>query len=174
MRAHRADTMSASTPGLGAGPPRVVDDVARRSLLNWLLGTSVGAMIISILYPVARFLNPPEVKTAATNEADAGLANDPEFVDKGYKIVRFGSEPVIVIRVSETSFRAFSAVCTHLACIVEFGKRQQQIVCNCHNGQFNLEGQVVGGPPPRPLTPFAVHLVAQSGGAASRVIVSRA
>jgi Rieske Fe-S protein len=47
-------------------------------------------------------------------------------------------------------------------------------VCNCHNGQFNIEGQVVGGPPPRPLTPFGVHLVAQSGGGAPRVIVARA
>lgn len=151
-----------------------VDGMGRRRLLNWFLGTSLGALLAAILYPVARFLNPPEVETVATNEADAGGANDPEFLEKGYKIVRFGSEPVIVVRVAEADFRAFSAVCTHLACIVEYSKSKQQIGCNCHNGQFNLQGQVVGGPPPRPLAPFAVHLVAQGGGGAPRVIVSRA
>lgn len=157
----------------GTEAPDGVQDVGRRRLLDWFLGTSFGALLAAILYPVGRFLNPPEVETAATNEADAGPANDPEFVEKGYKIVRFGAEPVIVIRASETDFRAFSAVCTHLACIVEYSKRKQQIACNCHNGEFNLQGEVVGGPPPRPLAPFAVHLVAQSGGV-PRVIVSRA
>jgi cytochrome b6-f complex iron-sulfur subunit len=152
-----------------------VDDrgVSRRRLLTWFLGTSFGALVAAIAYPVARFLNPPQEETAATNEADAGAASDPEFLEKGYKIVRFGSEPVIVVRTSETEFRAFSAVCTHLACIVEYSRARQQITCNCHNAQFNLQGQVVGGPPPRPLAPFAVHLVAPPG-STPRVIVSRA
>ena len=146
---------------------------SRRRLLNWLLGTSFGAVLAAVVYPVARFLNPPELETAATNEVDAGTANDPAFVANGYKIVRFGSEAVIVVRVSETDFRAFSAVCTHLACIVEYRKANQLIHCNCHNGEFNLQGQVVGGPPPKPLPPFRVHLVAGAGGA-QQVIVSRA
>ena len=98
--------------------------------------------------------------------------NDPAFVAKGYKIVRFGSEPVIVVRVSEMDFRAFSAVCTHLACIVEYRKANQVIACNCHNGQFNLQGQVMSGPPPKPLPPFSVHIVAGAGGS-QQVIVSR-
>ncbi len=150
-----------------------LENAGRRQMLNWFLGTSLGALLAAVLYPVARFLNPPEVETAATNEADAGIVSDPEFVEKGYKIVRFGNEPVIVIRASESDFRAFSAVCTHLACIVEYSKSTQHIECNCHNGKFNLQGQVAGGPPPRPLAPFKVHLVVQGGGA-PRVIVSRA
>jgi cytochrome b6-f complex iron-sulfur subunit len=146
--------------------------LSRRRLLNWFLGSSFGALLASIVYPVARFLNPPEVETASTNEVDAGAINDPEFVEKGYKIIRFGSEPVLVVRVSDADFRAFSAVCTHLACIVEYRKVSQVIHCNCHNAQFNLQGQVVGGPPPKPLPPFSVHLVA-GGGGSQQVIVSR-
>ena len=152
--------------------PRDVPDPARRRLISWFVGTSLGALVVSIAYPVLRFLNPPEVETASTNEVDAGATNDPEFVAKGYKIVRFGAEPVIVVRVSDVDFRAFSAVCTHLACIVEYGKANQTIHCNCHNAQFNLHGQVVGGPPPKPLPPFNVHLVAGAGGS-RQVIVSR-
>jgi cytochrome b6-f complex iron-sulfur subunit len=164
--------MSELAHDAGGGPPEDLDGVGRRRVLNWLLGTSFGALLAAVLYPVARFLNPPEIETAATNEADAGMANDPEFLQKGFKIVQFGAEPVIVIRVSETEFRAFSAVCTHLACIVEYSKPRQHIECNCHNGKFNLQGQVAGGPPPRPLAPFSVHLVAQGGGT-PRVIVAR-
>jgi len=152
--------------------PDALPDPGRRRLLNWFLGTSLGALLASVVYPVARFLTPPEVETASTNEVDAGATNDAEFVAKGYKIVRFGSEPVIVVRVSEADFRAFSAVCTHLACIVEYRKANQVIHCNCHNAQFNLQGQVVGGPPPKPLPPFSVHLVAGAGGS-QQVIVSR-
>lgn len=152
--------------------PGAMPDPGRRRVLNWFLGTSLGALVASMLYPVARFLTPPETETAATNQVDAGTANDPEFAAKGYKIVRFGAEPVIVVRVGETDFRAFSAVCTHLACIVEYRKANQIIQCNCHNGQFNLQGQVVGGPPPKPLPPFGVHIIAGTDGS-PHVIVSR-
>ena len=155
----------------GVLPPSPEPGLSRRRLLNWFLGTSFGALLSVIIYPVARFLSPPEVETAAANEADAGVASDPEFIEKGYKIVQFGNDPVVVIRVSEADFRAFSAVCTHLACIVEYSKSRQQIGCNCHNGHFNLQGQVVGGPPPKPLAAFGVHLVAQPG-SAPHVIVS--
>lgn len=155
-------------------PPRPErGELGRRRLLGWFLGTSLGALLAAVVYPVVRFLNPPEEKAAATDEADAGGVGDPEFLEKGYRIVRFGNEPVIVLRISDTEFHAFSAVCTHLACIVEYDRARRQIACNCHNGQFDLQGQVVGGPPPRPLARFTVHLVAPPGGA-TRVIVSRA
>jgi cytochrome b6-f complex iron-sulfur subunit len=147
-------------------------DAGRRRLLNWFLGSSVGALLAAAIYPVLRFVSPPRVDRASTTEVDVGPLNDPRFVDNGYKIVQFGADPVIVIRVSETDFRAFSAVCTHLACIIGYRKTRQDIWCNCHNGQFDLTGQVVSGPPPRPLERFQVHLV-PAAGAPARVIVSR-
>jgi cytochrome b6-f complex iron-sulfur subunit len=160
-------------PRTSQGPRPKGSELDRRRLLGWFLGTSFGALLAAIAYPVVRFLNPPEEEAAATNEADAGGVGDPEFLEKGYRIVRFGSEPVIVLKVSDTEFHAFSAVCTHLACIVEYDRSRRQILCNCHNGQFDLQGQVVGGPPPRPLARFAVHLVAPPG-SAPHVIVTRA
>ncbi len=151
----------------------VIRDSSRRRFLNWFLGSSLGALVAAVLYPVARFLNPPPEATVVTNEVDAGEINDPQFVDQGFKIVRFGSQPVIVVRVAESDFRAFSGVCTHLACIVEYRKAPHVIWCNCHNGQYNLQGQVVGGPPPKPLMPYNVHLVAQGAGRPAKVVVSK-
>ncbi len=139
-----------------------------------LLGTSLGGLVAATLYPVARFLSPPEVPEATTNEVDAGPADDPAFADKGFKIVRFGGEPVIVVRVADDDYRAYSATCTHLDCIVQYRKDRQLIWCYCHNGAYDLNGRNVAGPPPRPLTPFVVHLVDRGDAGGKKLIVARA
>ncbi|HEX6202653.1 MAG TPA: ubiquinol-cytochrome c reductase iron-sulfur subunit [Thermoanaerobaculia bacterium] len=142
----------------------------RRRILNWFLGTSVGALTASAAYPVARFVSPPEVPESTANEVDAGPVNDPELLEKGFKIVRFGQEPVIVLAVAEGEYRAFAATCTHLDCIVEYRQAQQVIWCNCHDGVYDLHGRNVAGPPPRPLQPYQVHVVARGSQPASLVI----
>jgi cytochrome b6-f complex iron-sulfur subunit len=146
----------------------------RRRFINWFLGTSVGALAASIVFPILRFLSPPEVAEAATAEVEAGAVNDPDYLDKGFKIVPFGTEPVIVIRVSDTDFRALGATCTHLDCIVEYRPELQIIWCNCHNGRYDLTGRNIGGPPPKPLPPYAVHIVQRRPGQPGTVVVSKA
>jgi Rieske Fe-S protein len=154
-----------------ASPPSLRDPLRRR-LLDWFLGSSALALLGSIVYPIARFVSPPRVPEATTDQVEAGALNDPALVANGYKIIRFGSEPVILVRLSDTDVRAFSATCTHLACIVEFRKEKRDIYCNCHGGEYNLQGRNIAGPPPRPLTSFKVDLVAKSGGARA-IVVSR-
>jgi len=145
----------------------------RRGFLNWFLTTSVGALAASIAYPILRFVSPPEMPEAGTNQVEAGFTNDPDLLDKGFKIVRFGNEPVIVVRVDEGDIRAFSGTCTHLDCIVEYRRDKRRIWCNCHNGQYNLQGRQVAGPPPRPLEPFRVDLVARGSGQPRQIVISR-
>jgi Rieske Fe-S protein len=149
-------------------------DPMRRRLLNWFLGTSVVALLAAIVYPILRFISPPSIPEAQTDQVEAGPTNDPQLVADGYKIIRFGTEPVIVIKLSDTDVRAFSATCTHLACIVEFRRGKRDIYCNCHGGEYNLAGRNVAGPPPKPLTAFKVDLVAKSGATVKTVVVSRA
>ncbi len=146
----------------------------RRGFINWFLGTSVGALAASIMFPVFRFLSPPDVPEATTNQVEAGPANEAIFLANGFKIVRFGQEPVIVVKVAEGDFRAFSATCTHLDCIVTYQQDRSRIFCNCHNGVFDLNGRNVAGPPPKPLEQFTVNLVPQGRGQAPLVVVSRA
>jgi len=146
---------------------------SRRSFLNWFLTTSVGALAASIAYPILRFVSPPEMPDAGTNQVEAGFTNDADLLDKGFKIVRFGNEPVIVVRVDEGDIRAFSGTCTHLDCIVEYRRDKRRIWCNCHNGQYHLHGRQVAGPPPRPLEPFRVDLVARGSGQPRQIVISR-
>jgi cytochrome b6-f complex iron-sulfur subunit len=145
----------------------------RRRFINWLLGTSFGALIASVVYPIIRFISPPRIPEPSTAQIEAGDTNDPVLLQKGFKIVRFGADPVIVIRVAENDFRALTATCTHLDCIVGYQKDQNRIWCNCHGGAYDLNGRNIGGPPPRPLTPLKVHLVAKGGGS-SVIVVSKA
>jgi Rieske Fe-S protein len=148
--------------------------LSRRSLLDWMLGTSAGALFLSIGYPVVRYLSPPRVPEATTRQVEAGAVNDPEFSQRGFKIVRFGAEPVILIRVAEDDFRAFSATCTHLACIVEYQLTERRIWCNCHGGHYDLTGRNVAGPPPRPLERYEVNRVVRGPGQPDALVVTRA
>ena len=128
----------------------------RRTLLRWLLGGGFTASVLSFLYPAVKFMNPPTVPEASTNEVSAGKVQD--LKPNSGKIVKFGSRPALLIRVSETEWRAYSAICTHLNCTVQFQDSTRQIWCACHNGFYDLNGKVVSGPPPRPLEEYAVHI----------------
>ena len=128
----------------------------RRTLLRWLLGGGFTASVVSFLYPAVKFMDPPTVPEASTNEVSAGKVQD--LKPNSGKIVKFGSRPALLIRVNETEWRAYSAICTHLNCTVQFQDSTRQIWCACHNGFYDLNGKVVSGPPPRPLEEFAVHI----------------
>ncbi len=63
--------------------------------------------------------------------------------------------PDILIRESDGSLKAFSAICTHAGCTV--GYDGSEIYCPCHGGTYSAEtGEVTGGPPPAPLSPKEV------------------
>jgi Rieske Fe-S protein len=124
-------------------------------VLNWLLGLWGGGVLGSIFYPIARYLSPPEIPEATAPSASAGSART--LAANSGRIVPFGSRPAIVIRTSSGELRAFSALCTHLDCTVQYRPDLQRIWCACHNGQYDLNGRNVAGPPPKPLEAFDVN-----------------
>ena len=128
----------------------------RRTLLSWLLGGGALASMASFLYPVIRFLNPPLITEATVNEVSGGKVQD--LKPNSGKIVRFGNKPALLVRIDDTEWKAFSAVCTHLNCTVQYQEGRREIWCACHNGTYDLEGRVVSGPPPKPLEEMAVKI----------------
>jgi cytochrome b6-f complex iron-sulfur subunit len=129
----------------------------RRQFTNLLLGGGLIGWLGSVLYPVISFLRPPEIPEANVQSVKAGLAS--EFEVNTGQILKFGRKPVILIRMETGEFRAFSATCTHLECIVQYRGDLKEIWCACHNGLYDLKGRNVSGPPPRPLEEFAVNVV---------------
>jgi Rieske Fe-S protein len=142
-------------PGSGR-PPRSDFDSGRRGVLSWLLGGGVAASLASFFYPVARFLDPPEVTEVAVDQVDAGKVTD--LTPNSGKIVKFGNKPALLVRVSDTEWKAFSAVCTHLNCTVQYRAARNDIWCACHGGTYDLNGRVASGPPPKPLEEFVVQV----------------
>ena len=128
--------------------------IARRRFLDYLTGTAFAALAGSIFYPIANFLVPPKVKEVAQGSIFAGKA--PELAPNSGKIFAFAGKPAIVVRTPAGEVRAFTAICTHLACTVQYRTDLEHIWCACHNGHYDLHGQVIAGPPPRPLEEYKV------------------
>ena len=140
------------TNGTNLSPP---PDNTRRRFLDILLGSSAFATLGAIVYPIIRFMTPPQVIESSENSVIA--AKLAEVPPNSGKIFKFGNKPGILVRTATGEFKAFSAVCTHLECIVQYRSETKQIWCACHNGQYNLSGKNIGGPPPRPLEEFKVN-----------------
>jgi Rieske Fe-S protein len=128
----------------------------RRNFIKGLLTVFSAGLLGTIVYPVIRFISPPKVPEASTNRVKAGTVQ--ELEKKGWKVFPFGSTPAIIIRTDEGELRAFSALCTHLDCTVQYRKDLRRIWCPCHNGFYDLNGINVAGPPPRPLTKYVVNV----------------
>ncbi len=128
--------------------------MTRRSflqLLTTLLGlTTLGAFI----YPLVRFFLPVEsaarVKSVEIpkNDVPVGTAKD----------LMIGTTPAIIVNARDKGFLVFSRVCTHLGCLVKYDPERQVFICPCHAGTFDLEGNVISGPPPKPLPKISVRV----------------
>ena len=131
--------------------------IDRRGFLNTLLSLGGIGGLIAIFYPVLSFLDPPKRAEAKVNSVKAGLNAD--FPENSYKIIKFGRKPVILIKTGKDKYKALSASCTHLDCIVQYKEDTKQIWCACHNGLYDLNGRNISGPPPKPLEEFEVKLL---------------
>jgi cytochrome b6-f complex iron-sulfur subunit len=145
-------------------------DFDRRTFLDALLTVGFVSTAAAMAYPVSRFLVPPQSGEAATSTVVAAKVT--ALKPNTGLIFPFGSKPAIVVRTTDGELRAFSAVCTHLECTVQFKADTSQIWCACHNGLYDLAGHVVSGPPPRNLEQYVVNIRGESGD--EDVVVSRA
>lgn len=136
-------------------PTRDAEVLPRRRFLKGLLGFSILSTIAMVLAPVASFLMPRKTTVASGGRVLVGTTTtlDPS---RG-KVVALGSKPVIVVS-GPTGIKAFSAVCTHLGCIVGYDSNQSpDIVSPCHDGHFStVDGRVISGHPPAPLKEYQV------------------
>jgi cytochrome b6-f complex iron-sulfur subunit len=130
----------------------------RRSFLNYCLGATMLAFGGLTAYTVGRYLFPPGAFSAeASGEAvKISLADLPVGAARN---IRYRGSATVVIRTGERNFHALSAACTHLGCIVKWDSGKGLLVCPCHAAIFDVSGNVISGPAPRPLASYPVQLV---------------
>jgi cytochrome b6-f complex iron-sulfur subunit len=104
---------------------------------------------------VWRYLIPPASAEPATQSVVAAQAS--QLKPNSGMVFKFGSKPGLLVRTADGELYAFNAVCTHLECTVQYKADTSTIWCACHNGMYDLQGNVISGPPPRPLERLVVN-----------------
>ena len=126
--------------------------ISRRKFMNYA-GVSFLAALVA---PVVAFFYPKNLESVPSEPV---LVGPPEELPVGTsKTIPFGRDPALVINTSE-GLRAYSAVCTHFACLVKYDAENDEIACPCHEGYFDsLDGSVKSGPPPRALDTYSAYI----------------
>jgi cytochrome b6-f complex iron-sulfur subunit len=132
---------------------------SRRGVLEWLLGGVLVVTGATFVGPLLSYLGPQKKKKGSDTLVGADgrpiaydrLTKEPVLTGLGVD-----GEPTIVVRYAGET-RAFSAVCTHLGCLVKWEAAKSQFLCPCHMGHFDANGINVSGPPPSPLKRFRVY-----------------
>jgi len=153
-----ASPSPAAQPEAPAPEPSPAGPVSgRRRILRWLGGLAIFSTAAMVLTPIIGFLIP--TSSASSGNGGKVLVGTTDDIPPGAgKVVAMGSKPAIVVNTDQ-GVKAYSAICTHLGCVVAWNDLSSQIVCPCHGGQFNPStGAVVGGPPPTPLPPLTVSV----------------
>ncbi len=128
--------------------------VLRRRIVDGILKGGALALAGAVMYPIVRFSRPPKRKE--TMDANVLAATVGELQPNSGKVFRYGTRPGLLIMTPAGEYRAFTAVCPHLNCTVQYREDRSQIWCACHNGFFDLTGKVISGPPPKGLEEFQV------------------
>ncbi len=122
---------------------------SRRNFLQYVgwgatLGTLGGFTAVS-----ARFMFPNILYEPAKSYKIGRPQDYPEGVtflpDKQIFLVHYGK-----------SYKALSAVCTHLGCTPNWVEERRRFECPCHGSIFDEKGVVIAGPAPRPLPWYLV------------------
>lgn len=134
-----------------------MSDITRRDFLKLLKGAGAALGIGAIAAPVAAYFYPTELLEMPAEpvlvcpEADLPVGQA--------KMVGFGRYPAIVVNTPE-GLKAYSAVCTHFACLVKWNPDTARLECPCHDGFFDVaDGSVIAGPPPKPLLALVAEVV---------------
>ena len=140
--------------------------LSRRDFIKMTTAT-VGAIIgAAIGLPAIDYLIDPALKSSSTDaciplgKLDAFEIGKPTLATFNRSTVNgweksVNSYGVFVLRTSDTETLVLSNKCTHLGCHVNWNTDKQEFICPCHDAQFGINGEVLGGPPPRPLDRFS-------------------
>ena len=147
----------------------MADDVSPRTLLSSMVVAVGGLSAASFGIPAAAYVVAPTCKSELEDvwvpigsTRQIALGTPTLFkaqIDRTTGWVTQTEETgVYVYTDNGRDYVALSNVCTHLGCRVRWVDKQQAFFCPCHNGVFSKTGQVLDGPPPKPLESFDVRV----------------
>ncbi len=135
--------------------PSGLSQPTRRGFLDWLIALCSMATGLAMTIPGAMYLW-PAARGGGSELAEVVGAAD--MAPGQSKTIQAAGKAVIIVR-DRNGFRAYSAICTHLGCLVTWEGAKEEFLCPCHAAVFDKRGQVVSGPPPSPLPAYDVKEV---------------
>jgi cytochrome b6-f complex iron-sulfur subunit len=127
----------------------------RRRFLKIILAFLGSITFFSFAYSLGKFL----ASIPAARASDKKLVISKSDIPSGEaRNIIYGNIPVVVINLPDKGFIAFSRVCTHLGCLVNYNERKHAFLCPCHAGVFDIEGNVVSGPPPKAMNAIPLRI----------------
>jgi Rieske Fe-S protein len=134
-----------------------MNEINRREFLKIVNRVLAATGLLAVAGPVVAYFYPPKLEEIPSEPVL--VCPEDELPVGESTTVRFGRYPAIVLNTTE-GLKAYSAVCTHFACIVKWNPELGQIVCPCHEGYFDpIDGHVISGPPPTPLALLKTEVV---------------
>lgn len=145
------------------------DQINRRSFLSKAILTIGGIISAALGIPTVAYILGPALQDAKTqNWTRLGAVNKVELGTPTLFKVKIERQTgwiveeeklsVYVLTDNGRDFVAMSNICTHLACRVRWISDREQFFCPCHDGVFDKEGNVISGPPPRPLDRYEIKV----------------
>ena len=122
----------------------------------------VGIIIAAVVVVVGGYFVSPvwTTKTTAT-QVDVAKASDIPVgtptqvtysnIERDGWITKKVSHTAWIVTQDGQTFTAFDPHCTHLGCPYYWNAGENCFVCPCHGGEFDINGNVIAGPPPRAL-----------------------
>jgi menaquinol-cytochrome c reductase iron-sulfur subunit len=138
------------------------NQISRREFVTITVGTLGTIMVAAVGIPAIGYALGPSLK-ASKVDAWIPVGKVDDFPTGIPTLVNFtrtkvngwektvNSYGVYVVKPASSDIYVLSNVCTHLSCRVNWTEEQKVYLCPCHDGHFDIEGQVVSGPPPSPL-----------------------
>ena len=133
-----------------------MSEITRKEFLRIIKWAFAATGFAVIFAPIVAFFYPPNLEETPSEPISVGTIN--ELPLNTSKTIQYGRYPALIINTNK-GLRAYSAVCTHFACIVKWDSSSDEIVCPCHEGYFDpYDGHVISGPPPIGLEQLPVVL----------------
>jgi Rieske Fe-S protein len=148
--------------------PEIKRQQERRNLFRNVLGVLALTLPFAMWIKVAFFSPQAQVPTYVTSGQSGGrllsnAANIPVNQSLTFNDPTLG--PFVLIHLDNDQFVAYSAICTHAGCQVQFNPYAREITCPCHGAVYDPynKAQVIAGPAPLPLQKIPIQYDAATG-----------
>lgn len=135
-------------------------EITRRRFLTFVFGVASALGLGAFAAPLARYAY-PVLKGEVFARIQVATMADLEPLGEGIEF-DYQDIPSHLIQLADGGYAAFSMICPHLGCIVKWMDEEDIFHCPCHAAEFSPEGDVVAGPPPRPLDRLVVVVEGQN------------